>query len=186
MVVLQEAWLRTNCIAIQWTVLWLRQGSAVLQYSHCSGNTTRRRWAERTGAGLGVQALGWACRRWAGRAGNGQARRAQAWALGRVRGARTGAGRVDGRGARGRAGVGHRGARGAQGVRQARAGVGSGTAGRAGGAGNWVAGTHAAGRARGRAHTGRGRRAAWARGLALGCGLGALGLFSIRLTRYFS
>ena len=45
--VLQEAWLRTICIAIQWIVLWLRQGSDVLQYSHCSSDTARRpgRWA---------------------------------------------------------------------------------------------------------------------------------------------
>ena len=54
--------------------------------------------------------------------------------------------------------------------RSGRAGVRSGTAGRAG---SWVAG------ARQRAAGARAGRAGWARGLALGCALGALGLFSI-------
>ena len=83
---MQEAWPRTICIAIHWIVLWLGQGSAVLQYSHCSGDTARRSWAGRAGAGLGVQALG----------GRASWRRAQALALGRARGARTSAGLADG------------------------------------------------------------------------------------------
>ena len=44
-------------------------------------NTVTVAATRRAGAGLGAQALGWACRR----AGES---RAQAWALGRVRGAR--------------------------------------------------------------------------------------------------
>ena len=91
---MQEAWLRTNCIAIQWTVLWMRQGSAVLQYSHCSGDTASRRWAGRTGAGLGVQARRrasghWALGRWVGRESEHARRARQADAgQGRRRGAR--------------------------------------------------------------------------------------------------
>ena len=49
--------------------------SAILQYSLCSSDTARRRWAGRAGAGLGTRALGRACRRWAGvqaGAGHGQ------------------------------------------------------------------------------------------------------------------
>ena len=50
-------------------------GSAVLQYSLCSSDTARRRWAGRANAGLGTRALGRACRRWAGvQAGAGHGR----------------------------------------------------------------------------------------------------------------
>ena len=92
---MQEAWLRTICIAIQWIVLWLRQGSAVLQYSHCSSDTARRRWAGRAGAGQALrraQGAGGA----RGRAGAGRvgARRAQGV---RQAGARAGAGHRRGR-----------------------------------------------------------------------------------------
>ena len=52
------------------------------------------------GAGLGAQALGWACRFWAGEQAGARRRRGR-WAM---------------RGASGRAGAGRAGARGAQGV----------------------------------------------------------------------
>ena len=49
-------------------------GSAVLQYSHCSSDTTRKRWAGHAGAGLGARALG---RHTGGRKGRTDARGAQ-------------------------------------------------------------------------------------------------------------
>ena len=52
--------------------------------------------------------------------------------------------------------------------------------GRRAAAGASARGARGAGVAAGRAQQGSGRRAAWARGLATGCALGALDLFSIR------
>ena len=69
--------LQENCVAIQFIVLWLRQDSAVLQYSHCSNDTT---WARGWGAGVGAGRAG-------ARAGCRRARRAlgarSCWASGR-------------------------------------------------------------------------------------------------------
>ena len=134
MVCIARAWLRTICIAIQWIVLWLRQGSAVLQYSHCSSDTACRRWAGRAGAGLGVQALG----RRAGRRQSAGAHgsRWRRWAGTRARKQA----RADGRAGRA-AWQGERGAQAAGRQARARQGAGSARQGTAGARpGSWACG----------------------------------------------
>ena len=141
-----------------------------------AGRRASGRWAQ-----AGAGALGWAC---AERAGG------RAWARGRGR--RWALGRAGGRGAqaagaRRRWGAGRRADTGARG-RRAGAGRRADTGGRAGGRGA----RGARGRARRQARARAGQawlgvgRAAWARGLALGCALGALGLFLARFDSAFS
>ena len=96
-------------------------------------NTVTVAATRRAGAGLGAQALGWACRR--------ARRRQSAGARGSRRGAQ----------------VGRR--WGAQAGMRGRARRASGTAGRARRAGSWAAGARAVGR--GARAAGHGRRAAW-------------------------
>ena len=153
--------------------------------SYCNTKKMLYCGAGRAGAGR------WACWRWARRQGVRGVPAGRAWARGRGR--RWALGRAGDRGAQvlGRAGRAWQ-AQALAGART-RADAQAGVARAAGG--RWVGAWGARSRARRQARALRERagqgwlgagRAAWARGLALGCALGALGLFFARFDSVFS